>query len=461
MSNTTSKKVTPWIVATALFMETLDATILSTAVPSMAHSFSVNPLDLKLALISYILSLAIFIPISGWIAERLGTKTTFIYAIALFTISSIGCGLSSSLSALVIGRIVQGIGGALMMPVGRLIMLHTFNKSEFIRAINFMTTPALLGPVLGPFLGGLITTYYTWPWIFYINVPIGIIGIVVSSYYIKNLQDKSYRPFDLLGFLLFSGSMLILFTLFEVIQLPILSLTSMSICFILAGLGLFFFYFHYRRTQYPVIEAKLFKLKTFSIAALGNFFSRLGISSIYLLLPLFFQIGNNLSPLYSGLLIALWPCGMIFMKFFSKKILCQFGFNKILPLSSLFTGLTIMCFSKIMITNPISLLILFVSGIFSSINFLGMNTLYYAEVKDCHRSSATSIVSTIQHLSNGIGISITAFILQFFIGSSHSLTPGSTQAFQKSFIISGGLTCLASFIFLFLKRDDGLDLLQK
>ncbi|MBI3900863.1 MAG: MFS transporter, partial [Chlamydiia bacterium] len=221
---TRRKRIIPWIIAMALLMETLDVTILSTAIPAMAESFSVHPLDLKLALTSYALSLAIFIPISGWIADKLGTRTTFLFAINLFILSSIGCGMASSLSTLVMGRIFQGIGGSMMMPTGRLIMLHNFDKKEFVKATSFMTTPALLGPMLGPFFGGWITTYSSWPWIFYINVPIGLLGLISSAIFITNVKKEDCPPFDLLGFILFSTSAAFLFSFIEIIDLPFTSL---------------------------------------------------------------------------------------------------------------------------------------------------------------------------------------------------------------------------------------------
>jgi len=456
------KKVTPWIIASALFMETLDTTILSTAMPAMAQSFSVNPLDIKLALISYVLSLAIFIPISGWVADRLGTKTTFMYAIIVFILSSVGCGMSRTLPWLVVGRVVQGIGGAMMMPVGRLIMLYAFDKQELLRAMNFMTTPALLGPLLGPLVGGWITTYYSWPWIFYINVPIGILGLFAAFRYIKNIKKEECPPFDGIGFILFSASTVFLFILVELISLQTFSLKSLIACFLLAGLGFYGFYLHYRKTVAPLIEIKLFKLKTFFVAALGNLFSRLGINSVFFLLPLFFQVAHQLSPFHSGLLTCAWTVGMLSIKYFQRTILCRFGFSKILPLCALLNGITIMCFSQITLTTPyIPVALLYINGICCSLHFLGMNTLYYARIEDSDKSSATTIVSTIQYLSNALGIGISALVLQFFIGWHIHLSPGLKEPFKGSFIVTGGCVCLAAFIFLFLKPSDGRGLLKK
>ncbi|MDE3055384.1 MAG: MFS transporter [Verrucomicrobiota bacterium] len=456
------KKAIPWIIAAALLMETLDITIVSTALPAMAASFSVDPLSLKIALTSYVLSLAIFIPISGWIADRIGTRTTFMSSIAIFILSSIGCGVAHSLGDIVIGRIIQGIGGALMMPTGRLILLHTFEKKEFIQATAFMTTPALLGPMLGPFFGGWITTYSSWQWIFYVNIPIGIIGLIVSLRYIKNIRNEKCPPFDAWGFTLFGSSMIVLFTLIEAIDLSVVSLKAAIAALFLSSCGFYSFYLHYKKKAMPLINLDLFKIKTFRISTIGSLVSRLGTASISFLLPLFFQVGYDLTPLQSGLLICIWTLGMISIRVWQKKILHRFGFSKVLPTAAIFTGATIICFSKITLTDPYTLtMILFLNGMCSSALFFGINTLCYADIHRKDQSNATSIVSTIQYLSIGIGITISALILHYFVGWNRPLVAGSPAPFRDAFVITGIFVCLASLIFFSLKRTDGAELLQK
>ncbi len=454
-----AKKFIPWIIATALFMETLDITIISTAIPDMALIFGVNPIQLKLALTSYLLSLALFIPISGWIADRCGMKKTFIFALCMFTVSSIGCGMARSLPELVISRIAQGVGGAFMMPVGRLIMLRTFLKSELVRATNFMTTPSLLGPLLGPVVGGFITTYYSWPWIFYVNVPIGLLGVFCALRYMKNSKAQFLRPFNWIGFLLFGVSLAGLFFVFEVMNTSAVSNFFIILVFIGSLLGFFAFYLHYRKTRHPVLNLKLFSLRTFLIAGVGNLWSRLGMSSISFLLPLFFQVGYGLSPLHSGFLTCPWALGMISMKFINKSILHRWGFRKMLVTTSLLTGITLISFSLIREMDVALIMILvFINGIASSLQFLGMNVLYYVDVAESEMSHATSISSTLQQLSMGLGITFSAFVLQFFVGWNRQLMFGNPTVFRHAFLVLGSMVCLSSLIFLRLKSSDGQEM---
>lgn len=457
--NTSAKKVIPWIIATALFMETLDITIIGTAIPDMALSFGVDPVQLKLALTSYLLSLALFIPISGWVADRWGTQKTFIFALSIFTLSSIGCGMAQSLSELVISRILQGVGGSFMMPVGRLIMLRTFHKSELVRATNFMTTPPLIGPLLGPVIGGFITTYYSWPWIFYVNVPIGLLGVFTALRYMKNTKSQLLRPFDAIGFLLFGSSLAGLFFVFEAVDTVAVSRLLRILVFVGSVLGFLIFYGHYRKTKYPVLNLKLFSLRTFLVAAVGNLWSRLGMSGLSFLLPLFFQIGYGVSPFHSGLLTCGWAVGMISMKFMNRSILHRWGFRKILATTSLLTGVTISSFSLITkIDAAFIVSLVFINGVIASLQFLGMNLLYYVDVPEVEMSHATSISSTLQQLSMGLGITLSALVLQFFVGWDHQLVFNDPIPFRYAFLVMGCIVCSSAFIFLRLKSSDGQEM---
>jgi EmrB/QacA subfamily drug resistance transporter len=454
-----AKKVIPWIIATALFMETLDITIIGTAIPDMAVSFGVNPVQLKFALTSYLLSLALFIPISGWVADRWGTQKTFIFALGVFTVSSIGCGMANSLLGLVISRILQGVGGSFMMPVGRLIMLRTFHKSEMVKATNFMTTPALIGPLLGPVIGGFITTYYSWPWIFYVNAPIGLLGVFTAIRYMKNIKGDTSRPFDVLGFFLFGTSLAGLFFVFEVMDTAIVSKAFTVFVLIGSLLGFLAFYGHYRKTKHPVLNLGLFSIRTFSIAAIGNLCVRLGMSGFPFLLPLFFQLGYGLSPFDSGLLTCGWAFGMIGMKFMNRRILYRWGFRKVLVGISFLTGISILSFSFISQMSVFFIVTLvFINGIVSSLQFLGMNILYYVDIVEREMSHATSISSTLQQLSMGFGITLSALVLQFFVGSGRQLLFNDPTPFRYSFLVIGLIVCLAALIFLKLKPGDGQEM---
>lgn len=363
-----AKHAIPWIIAIALFMETLDITIIITAIPKIAQSFGVDPIRLKVALTSYLLSLAFFIPVSGWVADKWGTQRTFIFALAVFTLGSIWCGRAVGLSELVIARVLQGIGGAFMMPVGRLILLRTFPMSEMVRAMNFMTMPALLGPVLGPLAGGFITTYYSWPWIFYVNVPIGILGILCTLRFIKNKKSKSLRPFDTWGFLLFGLSLSGTFFAFESVAEQTIPTYAIALILTSAILGFLVFYRHYQKTQNPILNLKLFSIRPFSVAAAGTLWIRLGVSGVSFLVPLLLQLGYGLSPFHSGLLTASWALGMICVRLFNKAIYRRFGFKKVLLATSILNGIAISSFALITeVDVPLIIALYLIGGILASL----------------------------------------------------------------------------------------------
>jgi EmrB/QacA subfamily drug resistance transporter len=454
--NVYNKAIIPWIVAIALFMETLDITIITTAIPAMALSLRVDPINLKLALTSYLLSIALFIPISGWVADKLGTQRTFILALLIFTVSSMMCGRAGSLSELVIGRIFQGVGGAFMMPVGRLILLRTFTKSELIRALNFVAVPALLGPLLGPFLGGFITTYYSWPWIFYVNVPMGLIGIVTTFCCIKNYKVVPLRRFDMMGFLRFGSSLAAIAFAIEAISVPSIQRSLIVWVTVFALLGFLLFYRHYKKTRQPVLDLKLFSIRTFWVAAIGNVWMRIGISSVMFLLPLLLQIGYGLSPLRSGLLTGLGTLGMLFSKSINKLILHRLGFRKMLCLTSVLTGMTILSFSLIGSINiPLIVGLVFINGLVTSLQYTGMNVLYYVDLDLDDMSDATSITGTLQQLSVGLGITVSTLVLQFFAGWNHTLAFNNPLPFLHAFLVMGAIALSSVLIFLKLKPRDG------
>ncbi len=450
------KAIVPWIIAIAAFMETLDVTIITTAIPKMALGFGINPITLKLALTSYLLSIAFFIPISGWVADKWGTQRTFIFALLMFTISSIACGAARDLSELVIARIIQGVGGAFMMPVGRLILRRTFDKSEMIRAMNFVSMPALLGPLVGPFLGGFITTYYSWPWIFYVNVPVGILGIICALAYIKNYKVEAPRRFDMIGFLLFGISLAGIFFAIESIGTPFIPTYVIALVIVGGLLGFFLFYRHYQKTHTRVFNLRLFSIRAFSVAAFGNIWIRQGISSVLFLLPLLLQIGYGVSPLKSGLLTCVGALGMFFSKSFNRLVLRRFGFRRVLTFTSVFTGITILSFSFINEVNiPLIVFLVFINGTVTSLQYIGMNVLYYADLDQSEMSSATSISGTLQQLSMGLGITVSTLVLQCFIGWDHTLALNQPVPFRLAFIVMGLISASSVLIFLRLKPTDG------
>lgn len=456
------KKFIPWIVACALFMETLDTTIISTAIPTMAASFMINPIALKFALTSYLISLAIFVPISGFIADRFGAKQIFIFALIIFTISSILCGISANLWELVIYRVMQGFGGAIMMPVGRLILLKIFTKQEMISVTNYVTVPALFGPMLGPLAGGILTTYISWHWIFLVNAPIGLIGIIIALKYIPNLEKNTEQKFDKFGFILFAtglaGLSFVLNTSYE----NLLSYQQILYITILSLVAIVLYFINHRLKTIPLFNFTIFKIRTFSVTVMGSFFSRVGMGGVPFLLPLLFQLGFKYSPLASGLLIAPMALGMITMKFMFKRILFRFGFKHALILNTALLGLSITSFAILRYNSNLLLIItlVFINGLLSSLQFSCMNNLTYIDIDKNLLSQSTSIGSSIQQLSMSLGVSFTAICLKTFLNHYH-LTYFNTQSFSYTFLVLGIFTIITTLIFTVLDKNDGLLIWQK
>jgi EmrB/QacA subfamily drug resistance transporter len=292
----------PLIVACALFMENLDSTVLSTALPAIAASFGEDPVRLNLAITAYLFSLAVFIPISGWVADRFGARRVFRAAILVFTVGSILCGISQSLTELVLARIFQGLGGAMMVPVGRLVLLRSVDKAQLVSAMTYLTVPALIGPVIGPPLGGFITTYFSWRWIFFINVPIGLLGMLLATLFIEEIREERPPPLDLPGFLLTGIGLMSIVVAFESIGRPLLPAGAVLALFAIGAAALLTYLHHYRRQTHPALNLGLLRVPTFRVAIVGGFLFRIGIGATPFLLPLMLQIGFGMSPLKSGLL---------------------------------------------------------------------------------------------------------------------------------------------------------------
>jgi EmrB/QacA subfamily drug resistance transporter len=291
MNGADAKRYLPWVVAAALFMEQLDTTIVNTAVPAMAHSLNATPLGLKGVVASYILSLAVCIPVSGWMADRFGTRRVFGSAVLLFTLSSVLCGLSISVPMLVASRILQGIGAAMMMPVGRLAIIRTFHKSELLKAMNFVIIPALIGPLLGPTVGGLIVHWLSWRVIFFINIPVGIAAYMLAHRFMPDYQSDASRPLDVIGLVLFGGGAALLSWLLEIFGEHHVDFTSAGILFIIAFSMLVVYVWHARQTVHPLLRLALFRVRTFRVSVIGGFVTRLGIGGMPFLLPLLYQVG--------------------------------------------------------------------------------------------------------------------------------------------------------------------------
>ena len=452
-----SKRLLPWLVAVAFFMESLDTTILNTAVPAIAAALKVAPLSMKAVLSSYTLSLAVFIPISGWMADRFGTRRVFSSAIGIFTLGSFLCGISNDIHLLVACRVLQGCGGAMMVPVGRLTMVRTFPKSELIRAMSFVAIPGLIGPMLGPIAGGLIVGYFHWRVIFFVNLPIGLAGLCMVYLHLPDYREKS-DPLDLDGLILFGAGIALLSYVLEVFgehtlsALEILGLLAISLM-LLAGYG-----WHAARTPFPLLRLSLFRIRTFRAAVSGSFFTRLGIGGIPFILPLLYQVGFGLSPIESGLLMMPQAIAAMSLKMTMPRILARLGYRAVLISNTLILGLLIVLFSTIGVHTPVWLIVAqtFCFGFFSSLQYTSMNTLVYADVTEVETSGASSIASTMQQMSISFGVATASLATAFFIPDRfHSSAPQMIRGIHHAFFVLGGLTVLSTIVFRELKSADG------
>jgi EmrB/QacA subfamily drug resistance transporter len=453
-----SKELLPWLIAVAFFMESLDTTILNTAVPTIAAALHVAPLSMKSVLSSYTLSLAVFIPISGWMADRFGTRRVFASAIGIFTLGSFLCGISTNIHALVFCRILQGCGGAMMVPVGRLTMVRTFAKSELIRGMAFVAIPGLIGPMLGPIAGGLIVGYLHWRLIFFVNIPIGLVGLYLVYRHLPDYREEHTAPLDVTGLILFGSGVALLSYVLEVFgehtlsTRAILGLLTLSIL-LLAAYGI-----HATRTPYPMLRLTLFRIRTFRAAVSGSFLTRLGIGGIPFLFPLLYQVGLGFTPIQSGLLMMPQAIAAMSLKLTMPRILARFGYRTVLVSNTIIIGLFILLFSTIGQRTPVWLIvvIVFCYGFFTSLQYTSMNTLVYADVTEDNASAASSIASTFQQMSISFGVASASLVTAFFLPDRfRSNPPEFIHGIHRAFYVLGAMTILSTLVFSELKRGDG------
>jgi EmrB/QacA subfamily drug resistance transporter len=462
--NASSKRLLPWLVAVAFFMESLDTTILNTAVPAISAALKVAPLSMKAVLASYTLSLAVFIPVSGWMADRFGTRRVFASAIGLFTLGSFLCGISTNIHFLVACRILQGCGGAMMVPVGRLTIVRTFAKSELIRTMSFVAIPALIGPMFGPFVGGLIVRYVNWRFIFFVNIPIGLIGLLMVYLYLPDYREKRSKPLDIVGLVLFGCGIALLSYVLEVFGEhrlstgEMLGLLAISLTLI-GGYGL-----HATRTAYPLLQLSLFRIRTFRAAVSGSFFTRLGIGGVPFLLPLLYQVGLGFTPVQSGLLIMPQAIASMTTKALLPRILTRVGYRRVLISNTVILGVLLLLFATVGLHTPVWLIVVqaFFYGGFASLQYTSMNTLVYADVNDQQSSNASSIASTAQQMSMSFGVASAALATALFIPDRfHSDPKEMIHGIHKAFVVLGLFTILSTIIFSRLKRGDGQKVSQQ
>ncbi|MGA2870239.1 MAG: DHA2 family efflux MFS transporter permease subunit [Verrucomicrobiota bacterium] len=452
------KRMLPWLVAVAFFMESLDTTILNTAVPSIARALAVAPLSMKAVLSSYTLSLAVFIPISGWMADRFGTRRVFSCAIGLFTLGSLLCGLAGNLPILVACRILQGCGGAMMVPVGRLTLVRTFPKAELIRAMSFVAIPGLVGPMLGPIAGGLIVGYLHWRVIFFINLPIGLFGLYLVFRHLPDYRGENPRPLDFIGLILFGCGISLLAYVLEIFGETTLSRDTLLGLLLVSAIFLAAYGWHATRIEFPLLRLTLFRIRTFRASVSGSFFTRLGIGGIPFLFPLLYQVGLGFTPIQSGLMMMPQAIAAMSLKVTMPRILRRLGYRRVLISNTVILGLMIMLFSTIGAGTPVWLVVIqvFIFGFFTSLQYTSMNTLVYADVAGPQTSSASAIASTVQQMSVSFGIAAASLVTAFFIPDRfHVSAPEMIHGIHKTFLVLGGLTVCSALIFSELKKTDG------
>jgi len=439
-------------------MEQLDSTIVNTAIPSMAASLGVAPLSLKAVVTSYIISLAVGIPVSGWIADRYGTRRVFALAVALFTFASVLCGLSVNVPMLVAARILQGLGAAMMTPVGRLAIVRTFAKSELLIAMNFVIIPALIGPLLGPTVGGLIVHWLSWREIFFVNVPIGIVALLIIYRHMPDYHGGPPKPLDVVGLVLFGTGTALLSWLLEIFGEHSIDVTSAGVLCLLSMVLLTAYAWHARQLAHPLLRLSLFKVRTFRVSVAGGFITRLGIGGMPFLLPLLYQLGLGLPPWESGLLMMPTAAAAMVMKFLSASLLRRYGFRQILIVNTVLLGLTICVFSLVTPSTPLVIIVLLglTQGFFNSLQFSSVNAMAYADIEPAESSMATSIASTCQQMSLSFGLACASLIAAWYLGNALQTEQVAVMnALHRTLLTVGGLTMLSSLSFWTLRPGDG------
>lgn len=451
-------RIVPLVLAIALFMEQMDSNVISTSLPAIAADIGTSPIALKLALTAYLVSLAVFIPVSGWMADRFGAKNVFRAAIAIFVVGSLACAASNSLAAFVVARFLQGMGGAMMTPVGRLVLVRSTPRSELVSAMAWLTIPAMVGPLVGPPVGGFITTFFSWHWIFLINVPIGVIGIWFATRFLPDNDERIIKRLDWPGFFLSGIAMSGVVFGLSVVSLPALP-PVIGVVTVVIGLACSVLYiFHARRVSDPLLNLKLFDNQVFRSAVFGGSVFRLGIGAIPFLLPLMFQLGFGMTPFQSGMMTFVSAIGAISMKFGAKRVFSLFGFRRTLMYGSLISAAFIAANGLFFPETPYGLIIglLLISGFFRSLFFTGVNALAFAEIPDAKTSQATPITAVAQQVSIALGVAMAGGILE--ISTALRGAPLQLADFHTGFFVVAAISATAFFWFAKLAPDAGHEL---
>lgn len=443
-----------WLVAAAFFMQTLDSTIVNTAVPSIAADLGVSPLSLKTALTSYVLTLAICIPASPWLADRFGTRNVFTWSIVIFSVGSLACGLARSLDQLIAARVLQGVGGALLMPVGRYVLVRSFSRSDLVTAMSFVAIPGLLGPALGPLLGGSLSEYAHWRWIFLVNLPVGALGLWLNRRAMPDLRGER-RPFDGTGFVLFALASGLLLVAAELTaeQRPASWIGATAITGVLM---LALYVLHGRRSSHPMVDLSLLDIRSFRIALLGSLVARLGIAGLPFLFVLYLQVGRGWAPLAAGLMLVPQALAMIAMKPLVRRLLDRYGYRRTLFVNTAVVGGLLAGFALFDAHTPAyaMAILVFLYGLAMSLQFTAMNTLAFVDLPDSAAGMGSSMTSAVQYLSMSFGIALASVLMSTLLGRAAEPNPSLyIGAFQGAVMMLGAVTVVAGFVFARLKRD--------
>ena len=456
MLDPTTKRLLPWVVAIAFFMQTLDGTILNTTLPTMAKDLGESPLRMQSVVIAYMLTVALFIPASGWLADRFGTRRAFLTAIVLFSLGSLLCALSPSLPWLIASRVIQGVGGAMLLPVGRLAILRAYPRSELLKVLSFVTIPGLVGPLVGPPLGGWLVEVATWHWVFLINLPVGVLGAIAALRYMPDLRSANGQRFDWSGFVMFSLGL-------AMVTLGLQGLgehwvgAPLSIMLAMGGLAAMTAYWvHAARTERALFSLTLFQIPTFSIGVLGNLFARLGGGAMPFLTPLFLQLGLGYSPSLAGLTMVPSVVGAMLIKFFAEPVIKRFGYRRVLVLNTLLLGGFIGGFALVDRNTPHLAILGYLGafGICNSMQFTAMNTLTLGDLDDARASGGNSLLSVVMQLSMSLGVAAAGALLAAFAVPTPP-GPDLMHTFHATYLCMGALSALAAGIFFQLGRREG------
>ena len=453
-----SQSLLLWLVAIGFFMETLDSTIVNTALPGMAKSLGESPLYMQSVVIAYSLTIALLIPASGWITDRFGIKKVYLSAILVFTVGSLCCALSQSLNQLVISRVLQGAGGAMLLPVGRLAVLRAFPADKFLQAISFVTIPGLIGPLIGPTVGGWLVEFASWHWIFLINIPVGLVGCWATYRLMPDVRASHVSRFDLSGYLFLAFSMVAISFAMEGLAELGLPRSAVMILLVFGLASLAAYWFHAARTAEPLFSLNLFKIGTYNIGLLGNLFARIGSSSMPFLLPLLLQVGLGYSPSYAGMMMIPMAIAGIMAKRFATPLILRTGYRNMLVGNTLLVGLAMASFALVSEGEPMWLRIvqLFFFGWVNSMQFTAMNTLTLKDLGAEYASSGNSLYSMMQMLAMSLAVAAAGAILNAFSdqfgGAAHS--GAALQTFRATFVCMGIVTCSSAAIFWQIPAQD-------